>query len=113
MDPAELELLLAPDGSEFEMTPDVIVEFTARRTDVTPERPHGVSHALVLRFDNAHAAGEPRRGDRRPRAAYDHRHRTEKDKGRAYQFTTATRLLDDFWREVKRVLDEKGIPNDL
>ena len=28
-------------------------------------------------------------------------------------FTTALQLLHDFWREVKRTLDEKGIPNDL
>jgi hypothetical protein len=123
MDEGELELLLALDGSDFEMTPGVIVEFAARRTDATPERPHGVSYAFVLRrkdgglpwlrFDNAHAADEGGRGYRRKRAAYDHWHRTEKDKGRPYDFTTAARLLDDFWKEVKRVLDEKGIPNDL
>jgi hypothetical protein len=35
------------------------------------------------------------------------------DRGSPYSFTTALRLLDDFWREVKRVLDEQGIPNDL
>ena len=39
--------------------------------------------------------------------------RAEADRGRPYGFTTATRLLDDFWREVKRVMAEKGIPNDL
>ena len=39
--------------------------------------------------------------------------RTPKDKGSPYDFTTAARLLDDFWREVKRTLDEKGIRNDL
>jgi hypothetical protein len=49
LDQGELELLLALDGSDFEMTPGVIVEFTARRTDVTPERPHGISYAFVLR----------------------------------------------------------------
>jgi hypothetical protein len=110
-DDGEFELLLALDGSDFEMTPGVIVEFTARRTDVTPERPHGVSYAFVLRhkhgglpwvrFDNAHAVGEGRRGYWRKRVAYDHWHRTEKDKGRPYDFTTAAQLLDDFWQEVK------------
>jgi hypothetical protein len=65
-----------------------------------------------VRFDNAHAADKGR-GYRRKRAAYDHWHRTEKDKGRTYNFTTAIQLLDDFWREVRRTLDEKGIPNDL
>jgi Family of unknown function (DUF6516) len=120
---AELEALLALDGSDFEMAPGVVVEFTARRTDATPERPHGISYALVLRhkdgglpwlrFDNAHAVDEGGRGYRRKSRAYDHWHRTEKDKGRRYEFTTAAQLLDDFWKEVRRVLDEKEIPNDL
>lgn len=46
-------------------------------------------------------------------AIYDHWHRTTNDQGRPYEFTTALQLLHDFWREVKRTLDEKGIPNDL
>ena len=68
----ELEALLALDGASFEMAPGVIVEFTARRTDATPERPHGLSYAFVLRdksggspwvrFDNAHAVEKPGRG---------------------------------------------------
>ena len=119
----ELELLLALDGSDFEMAPGVVVEFTVRRTDMTPERPHGISYAFVLRrkddgrplvrFDNAHAVDEAGRGYRRKRAAYDHWHRTEKDQGRPYDFTTVAQLLDDFWKEVRRALNEKGIPNDL
>jgi len=123
MDEGELELLLALDGSDFEMAPGMVVEFTVRRTDMTPERPHGISYALVLRrkdggrplvrFDNAHAVDEGGRGYRRKRAVYDHWHRTEKDEGRAYDFTTVAQLLDDFWKEVRRALNEKGIPNDL
>ena len=105
------------------MAPGVVVEFTARRTEMTPERPHGIGYAFVLRrkdggrpwvrFDNAHAVGKGGPGYRRKRVAYDHWHRTEKDKGRPYNFTTAIQLLDDFWKEVRRTLDEKGIPNDL
>jgi hypothetical protein len=123
MNGGELELLLALDGADFEMAPGVVVEFTARRTDTTPERPHGISYALVLRpkgggrpwvrFDNAHAVDAAGRGYRRKRAAYDHWHRTENDQGRPYTFTTAARLLEDFWKEARRALDEKGIPNDL
>ena len=44
---------------------------------------------------------------------YDHWHRIKHDEGRPYHFSTALQLLDDFWREVKRTLDEKDIPNDL
>jgi hypothetical protein len=107
----------------FEMAPGVMVEFAVRHAPTTPQRPLGISYALVLRdklggppwvrFNNAHAAEEKSRGYRRRRATYDHWHRTPKDKGRPYNFTTAAQLLDDFWREVKRTLDEKGIPTDL
>jgi hypothetical protein len=45
----ELEFLLLLDCATFEMALGVIVEITARRTDQTPERPHGLSYALVLR----------------------------------------------------------------
>jgi hypothetical protein len=123
MEEGELEILLALDGFDFEMVPGVIVEFSVRRTVVTPERPHGISYALVLRrrdggrpwvrFDNAHTVDRGGRRYRRKRAAYDHWHRTETDKGRSYDFTTAAQLLDDFWKEVRRALDEKGIQNDL
>ena len=119
----ELEALLVLDGASFEMAPGVVVEFRVHRVAVTPERPHGISYALVLRrkaggqpwlrFDNAHAVDAKGGGYRRRRVAYDHWHRTEKDKGRAYDFTTAARLLDDFWNEVRRTLDEKAIAHDL
>jgi len=123
MDNDELEPLLVLDGAVFEMAPGLIVEVTARRTDRTPERPHGLSYALVLRpkaggkpwlrFDNAHRVEESRGGYRRKRRDHDHWHRTERDRGRPYEFTTAAQLLDDFWREVKRIFDEKRIPHDL
>jgi len=121
-DEAELELLLSFDGASYEAAAGYVVEFTVKRTARTAERPHGVSYALVfrpvrgapfVRFDNAHAAEWL--GGRFVEAptAYDHWHRYEGDPGRPYKFTTAWRLLDDFWTEVKRVMKEKGIPNDL
>ena len=67
---------------------------------------------LGVRFDNAHAVEQRGRGGRK-RIAYDHWHRAAEDEGRPYAFTTAIKLLDDFWREVKRTFDEKDIPNDL
>jgi hypothetical protein len=45
----ELEVLLSLDGASFEAADGYVVEFMARRTDVTPERPHGISYALVFR----------------------------------------------------------------
>jgi hypothetical protein len=119
---SELETLLALDAARYEAANGYVVEFSVRATERTPERPHGVSYALVfrardglplVRFDNAHAVVRP--GGRFVKAAkaYDHWHRTERDPGRPYAFTTAMQLLDDFWSEVKRVMQERNIPNDL
>ncbi len=86
------------------------------------ERPQGVSYALVfrpgggepyVRFDNAHAVTRPGGRFVRKSQAYDHWHRDEDDPGRPYAFTSAAQLLEDFWREVKRVMHERNIPNDL
>ena len=119
---AELEMLLSLDGASFEAAEGYVIEFRVERTEVTDERPHGISYALVfrpkggkpyVRFDNAHAVERP--GGRYVKAsrAYDHLHRSETDTGRPYTFTTAAKLLEDFWAEVRRVLNEKAIPNDL
>ena len=123
MDDFELEALLSLDGASYEIAQGYVVEFTARRTDLTPERPHGISYALVfrakaggkplVRFDNAHAVARPGGRFVRSSRAFDHWHRTERDLGRPYAFTTAAQLLEDFWREVRRTMTERGIPNDL
>lgn len=120
---AELELLLNLDGASYEAAAGYVVKFSAKRVPPTRQRPHGIVYSLVLRpteggeplvrFDNGH--GVPHRGGRhvRRQVAHDHWHRIAGAPGRPYAFTTAGRLLEDFWREVKRTLDEKGIPNDL
>ena len=119
---AELEVLLSLDGASYEAATGYVVEFTVKRTDTTPERPHGISYVMVfrplrgepfVRFDNAHAVVRPGGQFVKGPKAFDHWHRTETDPGRPYVFTTAAALLDDFWREVKRVMAERGIPNDL
>src|SRR3954453_18319387 len=123
MDDFELEALLSLDGACYEIAQAYVGEFTAGRPDLTPERPHGISYALVfrakaggkplVRFDNAHAVARPSgQYARRPRA-FGHWHRTERDAGQPYAFTTAAQLLEDFWREVKGMMTERGIPNDL
>jgi len=118
----ELELLLSLDGTSYEAAEGYVVEFMARRTSKTPERQHGISYALVfrpkdsepcVRFDKSHAVSRPGGKFVQASRAYDHWHRTERDPGRPYPFTTSAVLLEDFWREVKRVMIEKGIPNDL
>jgi hypothetical protein len=118
----ELETLLALDGMTYELVEGYLIEFRAERTDATEERPHGISYALVLRrkghdplirFDNSHLVERPGGRYARKSRTSDHWHRSERDRGRPYTFTTGVQLLEDFWREVKRVLNERGIPNDL
>src|SRR5471032_2328364 len=119
---AGLEMLLSLDGASWEAADGFLVEFSVNRTAKTAQRPQGVTYALVfrpkggepfVRFDNANAIERP--GSRFVKApvAYDHWHRDERDSGRPYGFTTAAQLLEDFWREVKRAMNERGIPNDL
>lgn len=119
---SELEILLSLDGARFEAANRYVVEFMARRTDPTPQRPHGLSYSLVFRpdggepdvkFDNAHAVDRPGGKYVKTSRAHDHWHRSVGDRGRPYAFTTAAQLLEDFWREVKRVMDEKGLDHDL
>ena len=57
MDQHELELLLSLDGAAYEMAP-AIIEFVVRRTKITPQRPHGISYALVLRPKRRRAMGQ-------------------------------------------------------
>lgn len=91
------------------------VKFIVRRTEVTPERPHGLSYSLTLHapdgarlvgFDNAHPP-RPGRGTRaRKSRASDHSHRLKRI--RSYDYKDAAALLEDFWKNVDDVLRERG-----
>lgn len=114
----ELAYLLAFDGAEYLFEAGYWVKIEVKRTAPTAQRPHGLSYSLTLHdpegvrllgFDNAH--GVAPRGGRygtRP-VAHDHWHRTETDKGRPYEFSSALRLVQDFLDEVERVLGERGL----
>ena len=70
---------------------------------------HAPDGTRLVGFDNAHVV--PAKGSRfkpKPRAS-DHWHRTETDPGRPYQFKDAATLIDDFFDEVEKLLDERGI----
>ena len=91
------------------------VKFVVLRTEVTPERPHGLSYSLTLHapdgarlvgFDNAHPARRWRGPGARTRGESDHRHRLRTV--RSYDYRDAATLLEDFWTEVDGVLKERG-----
>ena len=91
------------------------LKFIALRTEVTPERPHGLSYSLTLHapdgtrlvgFDNAHLVRERRGPGTRRRREGDHRHRLRTI--RPYEYKDAATLVEDFWKEVDAVLKERG-----
>jgi len=93
-----------------------VARFAVRRTVPTATRPHGLAYSLTLHdrtgrrllgFDNAHSVRRP--GGRfmeQPRV-YDHVHRGPDDEGRPYAFAGPAKLVEDFWKEVERILEEK------
>ena len=91
------------------------VKFTVLRTAVTSERPHGLSYSLTLHapdgtrlvgFDNAHPVRERHGPGTRRHGQGDHRHRLRAI--RPYAYKDAATLLEDFWKEVDGVLQERG-----
>ena len=113
-----LEFLLAFDGRIHHLEEGYWIKFEIERVQATKERPHGLSYSFTLHapdgtrlvgFDNAHSVSV--KGSRfKPRPpASDHWHRTETDPGRPYQFKDAETLIDNFFDEVERVLNERGV----
>ena len=91
------------------------VKFVVLRSEVTPERPHGLGYSLTLHapdgarlvgFDNAHPVRGRRGPGTRRREERDHMHRLRSI--RPYEYRDAATLLEDFWKEVDEVLRERG-----
>ena len=70
---------------------------------------HAPDGTRLVGFDNAHAVLAAGGRLKRKPPATDHWHRTDTDPGRPYQFKSAETLIDDFFDEVERVLDERGV----
>jgi hypothetical protein len=113
-----LEFLLAFDGRTHWLDQGYRLKFEIRRTGESAERPHGLRYSFTLHdpdgqrligFDNAHSVAAVGSRFNERAAAADHWHRTHIDEGRPYEFIDADTLLRDFFREVRRVLAERGI----
>ena len=92
------------------------VKIEAKRTDATPERPHGLSYSLtlhdadnqrILGFDNAHPVRARKGPGGKKHRYHDHRHHY--DKTRVYHFVDTATLITDFYKAVDRILDELGV----
>ena len=112
-----LSILLDLDGTNIGVGTKYWVKISAWVIEPDEARPHGIRYALtmhdagnrrILGFDNAHAVKRP--GGRfveQPRA-YDHLHRGPKDTGVPYAYTSADKLVGDFWQAVFKALEELG-----
>ena len=92
------------------------VKFVAVEVEVSEAKPYGIDYSLTLHsksgarlvgFDNAHSVSRTGGPGGKPTVPNDHRH--ARDIVRPYKFKDAYTLVDDFWKEVERVLGEEGV----
>lgn len=121
-DRSALEFLLAFDGRQHFFANGYSVKFEIKEVSRSSGRPHGLKYSFtlhdasnkrILGFDNAHPVPERGSKFKKTPVEQDHWHRTSKDKGTPYAFTSVEQLLDDFEREVKRVLAEIDADADV
>jgi hypothetical protein len=106
-----LEVLLSLDGLEFDFARGYEVKIAVQRVSPTRSRPHGIKYSLTLHdpagrriygLDNAHSSGG------RGRPEFDHRHVYGRRRMVPYRYRGPAELLEDFYREVERILRERG-----
>ncbi len=109
-----LATLLNLSGEIFPMDDGYWTKFEAYRVNPDQQVPHGIRYSLtlhdrynrrVLGFDNAHAVRPARKGYAARKITWDHKHK--RDKISPYEYETAIQLLEDFWREVEKIMGRK------
>lgn len=111
-----IDALLDLDGSVLDQNGGYWIKIEARLVAVSEFIPHGIRYSLslhepygkrILGYDNAHAVKPTRHGRYAGRIlAYDHRHRHASDHGVPYEFIDVQQLINDFFSDVDRVLQE-------
>ena len=110
-----LETLLDLNGVIISQEKGYWVKFEVSKTDITKERPHGLSYSLTLHekygkrvmgYDNAHAVKLPKKYKYSGRIIeYDHHHRHSLDRGVPYEFKNPYQLLQDFFEKVDEIIN--------
>ncbi len=117
-----LELLLAYDGRIHYLVSGNFLKFDVRVVEKSERVPHGIAYSLtlhdpdgtrILGFDNAHAVPHPGGRFVKPKVEADHWHRTRGDDGRPYDFVSVEQLLEDFFTEAERTLQEQDVAFDF
>lgn len=114
-DPA-IDVLLELDGAAWKRIDGYSVKIHARRVVPSPAVPHGIRYSLtlhdphgnrILGYDNAHAVKPSNKFKYAGRVLpYDHKHRYASDRGVPYEFKDAQTLIDNFYADVERVVQE-------
>jgi len=108
---ASLDTLLDLDGEVFPMDNGYWTKFEASRVMPSPQIPHGIRYSLtlhdrnntrVLGFDNAHTLNPNKKKYGARKITWDHKHKIEKVY--TYEFESASRLIEDFWKAVEKIL---------
>jgi len=104
-----LETLISLDGFIAETGEGYWVKIEARTFEQDQTKPYGIKYSLtlhdpkgerVLGYDNAHSV--PSKPSIK---AHDHMHKSGKIIN--YDYKDAAKLLEDFWKDVDRILGRK------
>lgn len=110
-----LSYLLDLDGEIMEQAGGHWVKMEVKRVTPSEQRPYGIKYSLslhapngrrILGFDNAHG-GKGRAWYRV--VPYDHQHRDSSRRSRPYKFSSADKLVGDFFSAVDRALKKRGV----
>ncbi|MBA1433589.1 MAG: hypothetical protein FAF04_08390 [Epsilonproteobacteria bacterium] len=102
----DLENLLNLHGEVFPMDSGYWIKFEAYEVEKTRAVPHGIRYSLTLHdkknrrvigYDNAHSFKSSKKYGAR-KESYDHIHKQMDIV--AYEFESASQLLEDFWKSV-------------
>jgi len=113
-----LEMLLAFDGVVMFVSEKQTywVKFRVMRIKKGTDKPHGLDYSLtfhgpdgrrIIGYDNAHPIQATKGPGGKLTKTQDHRHRY--DRVRPYKFIDAGTLMEDFWKDVRKILKEKGV----
>lgn len=111
--------LLELDGERFVISEisGLWVKFEAKKVSKTNERPHGIKYSFTLHdrsnirimgFDNAHAIENHSKKKTSFQRTYDHKHEGVNNKPKPYKYENASKLLEDFWKEVDLIAKKYG-----
>ena len=116
-DDRAVEILLDMGGETYEQGKGYRVKVEAWLVEASEEIPHGIRYSLtlhdpsnkrILGYDNAHRVKSPKGSMQAGKVVtYDHRHAHARDKGIPYEFKSVYKLLEDFFADVSRILEEE------